>query len=62
MSLSVVGKDCLVKLCKSAIGELGKLSVDGNGAGDPPDSSSYPFGALHLHIPNTSLILAFKQS
>lgn len=39
------------------MGELGKL----NGAGDPPNSSSYPVGALRLNIPNISLILAFKQ-
>ena len=44
------------------MGELGKLSVDASGAGDPPNSSSYPFGALRLNIPNIYLILAFKQS
>lgn len=57
MSLRIVGKECLVKLCRSAMGELGKL----NGAGDPPNSSSYPVGALRLNIPIISLILAFKQ-
>lgn len=35
------------------------VSVDVSGAGYLPDPSSYPFGALHLHIPNNYLILAF---
>lgn len=45
--------------CGSAMGELGKLSVDVSGAGYLPNSSSYSFGALHLNIPNNYLILAF---
>lgn len=54
-----MGKEYLLELCGSAMGELGKLSVDVSGAGCLPNSSSYPFGALHLNIPNNYLILAF---
>lgn len=47
-----MGKECLVKLGSSA---MGKLPADTSGAGHSLDSSSYPFGALHLSISNIYL-------
>lgn len=56
-----MGKECLMKLCRSVMGKLGKLSMDVSGAGDPLSSSSYPLGATHLRISNTYLILALEK-
>lgn len=51
-----MGKECLVGLCGSAMGEL-------SGAGYLPNSSSYPSGALHLNIPKNYLIsLPFNKT